>query len=55
MTLNPILESRFIAIQEKNHNYIEEMREILTQNDKWIAYASKASGLSKEHIAKVPR
>ena len=54
------IESRLIAIQERNHDYIEEMRGILTQNDKWIAYASKASGLSKEELeknrkAKVPR
>ena len=54
------IESRLIAIQEKNHDYIEEMRGILTQNDKWIAFASKASGLSKEELeknrrAKVPR
>jgi hypothetical protein len=54
------IESRLIAIQDRNHDYIEEMRGILTQNDKWIAYAAKASGLSKEELeknrsAKVPR
>jgi hypothetical protein len=54
------IESRLIAIQERNHDYLEEMRGILVQNDKWIAYASKASGLSKEELdknrkAKVPR
>ena len=54
------IESRLIAIQNQNHDYIEEMRAILIQNDKWIIYASKASGLSKEELeknrsAKVPR
>ncbi len=37
------IESRLIAIQEKNHDYIEEMRGILERTDKLIASASKAS------------
>lgn len=37
-----------IALQEKNHDLLEEVKATLTRNDKWIKAATKAAGMSKQ-------
>lgn len=48
---NQIL-SRLIAIQDQNFDAYTELSDIMKQNDKWIASASRISGMTKEQIAK---
>lgn len=46
------IESRLIEIQKTNLGAYDELKEMMEQNDKWIAYAAKASGQTKEQLAK---
>lgn len=46
------IQSRLIAIQEQNFDAYSELKDMMEQNDKWIASAAKISGMTKEQIAK---